>query len=111
MPITLRVGRPTGVGPVQVRTSSPGGLLIPEADPVGVSDSLLVTDDLEIADLDLRLDDLRHTGVGDLSVELKAPWGFGADLVFRLADCDPFFGCFLGPTPPTPEFKKALLGG
>ncbi len=29
-------------------------------------------------------------------MELKAPGGFGADMVFRPADCITFFGCFLG---------------
>ena len=70
--------------------------MIPEADPTGVTDTFTVPDDLEIADLDFRIDSLRHTAVGDLTVELKAPGGFGADMVFRPADCITFFGCFLG---------------
>jgi len=95
--LTLRIGQPVGPGaPVTFTRVIPGGLPIPEADPAGVTDTFPVTADLEILDLDFRLDNLTHTAVGDLTVELKAPGGFGADMVFRPADCFPPFGCFLG---------------
>lgn len=94
---TLWVGEPAGAGsPVALTRVVPGGLGIPEADARGVTDTFSVTDDLRILDLDFRIDELRHTGVGDLSVMLKAPGGFGTDLVFRLVDCDELLGCALG---------------
>ena len=48
------------------RTHSPG-LGIPDDTPTGVSSTLAVADDLEIADLDFRVDNLQHTFIGDLS--------------------------------------------
>ncbi len=39
-----------------------------------------------ISDLDLGIDDLKHLCVGDLTVMLKGPNGYGADLIYRLAD-------------------------
>lgn len=95
--LELRVGRPAGPGsPMTFTRSIPGGLTVPEADPTGVTDTFTIGLDLEIVDLDFRIDDLVHTAVGDLSVELKAPSGFGADMVYRPADCIPPFGCYLG---------------
>ena len=63
------------------RTHSPG-LGIPDNRPVGVSSTLAVADDFEIADLDFRVDDLQHTFVGDVTVLLRAPNGYGADLIW-----------------------------
>ncbi|HEV8336613.1 MAG TPA: M36 family metallopeptidase [Candidatus Polarisedimenticolia bacterium] len=95
--LILRVGRRDGNGATITFTRTiPGGLRIPEYDPRGVTDTLPVASDLEIADLGLRLDSLTHTAVGDLTVELKGPNGFGADLVYRPVGCIPPFGCFLG---------------
>ena len=81
--LTLRVGAPAGTGaPVSyTRTISPG-LAIPDGDRRGVVDTLTVADDLEIADLDFRVDDLQHTFTGDLTVLLKAPNGYGTDLIW-----------------------------
>ncbi|HEX9942163.1 MAG TPA: M36 family metallopeptidase [Thermoanaerobaculia bacterium] len=80
---TLRVGAPAGTGApvIFTRTISPG-LAIPDGDRRGVVDTLTVTDDLEIADLDFRVDDLQHTFTGDLTVLLKAPNGYGTDLIW-----------------------------
>jgi subtilase family serine protease/subtilisin-like proprotein convertase family protein len=95
--LILRVGRKAGTGtPVPFTRTIPGGLNIPESDPRGVTDTLPVASDLEIADLDFRLDSLTHTAVGDLTVELKGPNGFGADMIYRPVGCIPPFGCFLG---------------
>jgi subtilisin-like proprotein convertase family protein len=94
---TLRTGEAQGPGaPVTLSRTVPGGLPIPEADARGVHDTLPVSEDLEIHDLDLLIDELRHTGIGDLSVELKGPSGLGMDLVFRPADCVELLGCALG---------------
>ncbi len=93
----LRVGQPLGAGsPVIITNAIPGGLSIPENSTSGAVSVFNVTRDLEILDLDFRLDSLTHTAVGDLTVELKAPSGFGADLIYRMSECIPPFGCFLG---------------
>jgi subtilisin-like proprotein convertase family protein len=80
---TLRVGARAGTGaPVTyTRTISPG-LAIPDGDRRGIADTLTVSDDLEIADLDFRIDDLQHTFTGDLTVLLRAPNGYGSDLIW-----------------------------
>ncbi len=68
VPLELGIGQPVGAGaPVTLTRVIPGGLVIPEADPTGVTDTFTVPDDLEIADLDFRIDSLRHTAVGDLT--------------------------------------------
>lgn len=94
---TLRTGEPIGPGaPVTISRVLPAPLVIPEADARGVFDTFAVADDLRIADLDFVVDELRHTGVGDLTVMLKAPGGFGTDLIFRPYDCVDQLGCALG---------------
>jgi uncharacterized repeat protein (TIGR01451 family) len=81
---TLRVGAPDGTGtPVTYTRTIPQGLAIPDGDPRGVVDTLTVTDDLEIADLDFRVDDLEHAVTGDLTLLLKAPNGYGGDLIWQ----------------------------
>ncbi|HEU5182291.1 MAG TPA: M36 family metallopeptidase [Candidatus Polarisedimenticolia bacterium] len=97
VPLELRRGRPLGPGaPLTFSKTNAGGLAIPENDPAGVTDTLAVTTDLPIADLDFRLDSLTHEAVGDLTVELKGPTGFGLDVIYRPLDCIPFYGCILG---------------
>lgn len=92
----LRVGAPVGTGtPITWRRTNPGGLTIPENTPTGVIDTLSVPDDLEIADVDFRVDSLLHTAIGDLTMALKGPSGLGMDLIFRPGACD-LFNCFLG---------------
>jgi len=81
---TLRVGTPTGTGtPVTYTKTLALALAIPDGDRRGVIDTLTVTDDLEIADLDFRVDDIHHTFTGDLTVFLKAPNGYGTDLIWQ----------------------------
>lgn len=93
---TLRVGKPGGIGPVKTFTKSiPGGTAIPDGLPTGLTSTLPVTMDLEIADLDVKLNSLTHTWVGDLTVEIKSPSSFGTDMVFQPAGCIPD-GCFFG---------------
>jgi uncharacterized repeat protein (TIGR01451 family) len=86
----VRVGAPAGDGaPVTYTRTIPGGLAIPDADLAGITDTFNVTDDLEISNLVFRLDSLTHTFTGDLAVELKAPNGYGTDLIY-------FRGIFIG---------------
>jgi uncharacterized repeat protein (TIGR01451 family) len=81
---TLRVGNATGPGaPVTYTRTVPGGLAIPDGDFNGATDSFAITDDLQIDDLQFRVDDLTHTFTGDLTVMLKAPNGYGTDLIYR----------------------------
>jgi uncharacterized repeat protein (TIGR01451 family) len=90
---TVRIGTPSGTGtPVTYSRTIPGGLAIPDADRIGVTDAMTIADDLEIADLDFRIDDLTHTFTGDLTIGLKAPSGYGTSLIYLrgtfLADGD-----------------------
>jgi len=79
----LRVGQPVGTGaPITYTRTIPGGLAIPDDDFIGVTDTFTITDDFEIADIDFRVDNLTHTFTGDLTVMLKAPNGYGTDLVY-----------------------------
>ncbi|HEV7672672.1 MAG TPA: M36 family metallopeptidase [Thermoanaerobaculia bacterium] len=94
--IVLRAGKPAGIGPVRTFTKSiPGGVAIPDGFGSGVTSALPVTMDLEIADLDFKLNSLTHTWVGDLTVEVRSPSGFGTDMIFQPAGCVPD-GCFFG---------------
>jgi uncharacterized repeat protein (TIGR01451 family) len=79
----VRVGAPAGDGaPVTYTRTVPGGLAIPDGDLPGVTDTFNITDDFEISDLDFRVDSLTHTFTGDLTVGLKAPNGYGTDLIY-----------------------------
>jgi hypothetical protein len=79
----VRVGQASGPAtPVVYTRTIAGGLSIPDANMAGVTDTLTITDDFEIADLNFRVDSLRHPFVGELSVMLKAPNGYGTDLIF-----------------------------
>jgi uncharacterized repeat protein (TIGR01451 family) len=81
---TLRLGAESGTAaPVTITRTIPGGLAIPDADFFGVTDSYVITQDLEIADLDFRIDNLSHTFTGDLQVMLKAPNGYGTDMAYQ----------------------------
>lgn len=64
---------------------SPGGDPPPISDnrADGVSSALAVAEDLEIADLDFRIDSLTHPVTGQVSLMLRAPDGTGSDLVWR----------------------------
>jgi len=85
----LRVGRPSGPGaPLVFSRVIPGGLSIPDNVRGGVTDTLSVAQDLQIADLDFRVDYLVHPFVGNLSIQLKAPTGLGTNLIDQLASCD-----------------------
>ncbi len=75
------MGNPTGTGAPVTYTDTPA-LAIPDGDPIGVFDTLTITDDFEIADLNFRVDNLTHTFTGDLTVQLRAPNGYGGDLIW-----------------------------
>jgi hypothetical protein len=78
----LRVGRASGTdAPLEYTRVIAGGLPIPDRTFFGVTDTLTITDDVEIADVSFRLDNLTHTFTGDLTVMLKAPNGYGTDLI------------------------------
>jgi uncharacterized repeat protein (TIGR01451 family) len=78
----LRVGTRSGTDPVVTYTSNPTpDLAIPDATPRGITNSMTVADDFEIADLDFRVDSITHTFTGDLSLMLRSPGGIGVDLV------------------------------
>jgi subtilisin-like proprotein convertase family protein len=97
VPFSLRTGAPVGPGsPVTLTRVIPNGLAIPDADARGTFDTLTVSDDLEIHDLDFIVEELRHASVGDLVAELKAPSGLGVDMIYRTYGCMPVFGCGLG---------------
>ena len=82
---TLRVGTPAGDGaPITyTRTVPSGGLAIPDDDFNGVTDTLTITDDFQISSVVFRVDELDHTFTGDLTVMLKAPNGYGTDLIYQ----------------------------
>jgi subtilisin-like proprotein convertase family protein len=79
----VRVGAAAGNGPpiTYTKAVSPA-LAIPDNSPVGVFDSMTITDDFEIADLNFRVDSLTHTFTGDLTTMLRAPNGYGSDLIW-----------------------------
>jgi uncharacterized repeat protein (TIGR01451 family) len=78
----VRVGTRNGTGPLVffTRDTSPD-LAIPDYTVRGVTDQLTITDDLEIADLDFRVDGITHAFAGDLALMLRSPSGVGTDLV------------------------------
>lgn len=80
--LLLRVGTRGGVGSAITYAATPN-LAIPDAVGAGVSTDVMVADDLEIADLDFRVTELRHAKTGDVTVLLRAPSGYGADLIWR----------------------------
>jgi subtilisin-like proprotein convertase family protein len=82
VPISLRIGLRSGTdAPVTYTKTVSPGLGIPAFLPRGVTDTLTITDDFEIADLDFRLDNLTHTFPGDVNLVLRAPNGYGPELI------------------------------
>lgn len=79
----LRVGTPSGNGtPITYTKTLSPGLAIPDRTLRGVTNSVTITDDFEIADLNFRIDNLLHTFTGDITALLKAPNGYGSDLIW-----------------------------
>ena len=80
---TIRVGTASGTGAPVTYTKTLNPVLdIPDNDPRGVFDTMTITDDLEIADLNFRVDNIQHTFTGDLTVELRGPNGYGTDMIW-----------------------------
>lgn len=80
--VKFRVGAPSGTGAPVTYTRTPGApLAIQDNRPRGTIDSQTITDDFEIADLNVRIDSLPHTFPGDVTFGFKAPNGYGVDVV------------------------------
>jgi subtilisin-like proprotein convertase family protein len=79
---SIRVGAPSGTqAPVTYTRTLPTPLAFPDNRPIGVEDSLTITDDFEIDDLDVRIDSVTHTFPGDLTFGIKGPNGYGTDVL------------------------------
>lgn len=78
---SLRMGQPSGTLAPVTYTRSAVGLAIPDGNGRGVVDSMSVSDDYEIADINVRIDSLTHTWDGDVTVGIRGPNGYGTDLV------------------------------
>jgi len=66
----------TNVGPeVSVEDSSNPNLPIPDNDPVGVSDTIIISDNLSVEYVEIYFSAADHTYWGDLQVELISPDG------------------------------------
>jgi subtilisin-like proprotein convertase family protein len=77
----LRVGASAGTGAPVTYTRSALALAITDGAPRGVIDTLNITDDFEIADVNVRVDSLTHTWDGDVTFMVKGPNGYGTDLI------------------------------
>ncbi len=78
----LRLGVAGGtLAPVTYTKDTTPDLPIPDNAPRGVGDTLIISDDYEIADLNFRMDSLIHTWSGDIVAMLKAPNGYGTSLI------------------------------
>jgi subtilisin-like proprotein convertase family protein len=79
---SLRLGAPSGTGAPVTYTRTPASpLAIQDNRPRGTIDSQTITDDFEIADLNVRIDSLPHTFPGDVTFGVKGPNGYGTDVV------------------------------
>ena len=81
---SLRLGQPTGTAAPLTYTRSALGLAILDNRPNGTIDTMNVTDDFEIADLNVRIDSLTHTNVGQLTFGIRGPNGYGTDVLAYL---------------------------
>lgn len=74
---SLRMGQPSGTLAPVTYTRTFAAVAIPDNTGAGVVDTLNITDDFEIADLNLRLDSLTHTFVNDINFGVRGPNGYG----------------------------------
>ncbi len=79
---SLRVGAVSGTDAPVTYTFDPNpDLVIPDNGRRAVFTTGTITDDFEIADLNLRADSVTHTFVGDLTFMLRSPEGIGEDSI------------------------------
>lgn len=78
---SFRMGAPGGTLAPVTYTRSGLGLAIPDNQGKGVIDTLNITDDFEIADLNVRINSLTHAFVDDISFGVRGPSGYGADFL------------------------------
>jgi uncharacterized repeat protein (TIGR01451 family) len=80
---SLRVGNANGTDPVVTYTkdTNPNAAIADGVPLASVKDTLNITDDFQIADLDFRLDSVTHTFTGDLTFMLRSPGGIGVDSI------------------------------
>ena len=81
---SIRVGLPSGTDTPVTYTRGGLGITIDDAENIGKTDSMTITDDLEIADLDLRMDNITHTFPGDLTFGIRGPNGYGTNTMYLL---------------------------
>ena len=82
IPLSFRVGAPSGTAAPVTYTRTPASpLTIQDLRPRGVIDSQTITDDFEIADINVRIDSIVHAFPGDVTFGFKAPNGYGVDVV------------------------------
>jgi len=77
----FRMGAPSGTLAPVTYTRSTLGLAIPDNAGSGEIDTLNITDDYQIADVDVRIDSLTHTYDGDVTAGIRGPNGYGTDLL------------------------------
>ncbi len=88
-PVIACIGQPADV--TDSASSSPAAA-IPDDDPVGLTDTITITDDQTIIDLDVDLD-IAHTWVGDLAITIESPAGTQVTIVDQPGVPATGFGC------------------
>jgi fimbrial isopeptide formation D2 family protein len=88
----VRMGNRNGTDAVTTFTQPSANLTIVNGQPRGAVSGGAVSADLEIADLNFRVDSLTHPGVGDLTIMLRSPGGIGNDLVALIDGLNDFGG-------------------
>ena len=78
---SFRMGAPSGTLAPVTYTRSAVGLAIPDGNGSGAIDTMTITDDYQIADVDVRIDSLTHTWDGDVTAGIRGPNGYGTDLL------------------------------
>lgn len=83
-----------GSGPIPAygSESSVVGITIPDGNPVGLTATINVTEDVVLSDLDVNVN-ISHTWVGDLIVTIKSPSGTSAMIIDRPGRVSSGFGC------------------
>ncbi len=74
---SLRMGAPSGTLAPVTYTRTFAATNIPDNNGAGLVDALTITDDYEIADVNLRLNSVTHTFVNDINFGVRGPNGYG----------------------------------